>query len=51
MYLDDILIYTKDQSQGHVEAVRWVLEILRKNGLFTNLNKCWFHKDKVQYPG
>ena len=22
VYLDDILIYTKDQSQGHVEAMR-----------------------------
>ena len=40
VYLDDILIYTGDQSQGHMEAVRWVLEILRKNVLFTNLKKC-----------
>ena len=51
VYLDDILIYTEDQGQGHVEAVRWVLEILRKNGLFANLKKCWFHKDEVQFLG
>ena len=49
VYLDDILIYTKDQGQGHVKAVRWVLDLLRKNGLFTNLKKCRFHKDEVRF--
>ena len=47
LYLDDIFIYTEDQRRGHVEAVRWILDILRKNGLLANLKKCWFHKDKV----
>ena len=51
MYLDDIFIYTKNQGQGHMEAVRWVLEILRKNGLFANLKKYRFHKDKVRFLG
>ena len=51
VYLDDIFIYTEDQERGHVEAVRWVLDILRKNGLFANLKKCWFHKDEVQFLG
>ena len=51
MYLDNILIYTEDQGQGHVEAVRWVLDLLRKNGLFANLKKCRFHKDKVRFLG
>ena len=49
IYLDDIFIYTEDQEQSHVEAMRWVLDILRKNSLFTNLKKCWFHKDEVQF--
>ena len=49
MYLNDILIYTEDKDQGYVKVVRWVLEILRKNGQFVNLKKCWFHKDKVQF--
>ena len=49
VYLDDILIYTEDQGQGHVEAVRWVLDLLRKNGLFANLKKCWFHKDEMRF--
>ena len=51
VYLDNILIYTKDQGQGHVEAVRWVLDLLKKNGLFANLKKCRFHKDEVRFLG
>ena len=51
VYLDDILIYTEDQGRGHVEAVRWVLDLLRKNGLFANLKKCRFHKDEVRFLG
>ena len=51
MYLDDIFIYTKNQGQGNVKAVRWVLDLLRKNGLFTNLKKCRFHKDEVRFLG
>ena len=43
VYLDDILIYTKDSGQPHVEAVRWVLDQLRKHSLFTNLKKCRFY--------
>ena len=51
VYLDDILIYTEDQRRGHVEAVQWVLDLLRKNGLFANLKKCRFHKDEVRFLG
>ena len=43
IYLDDILIYTKDLSQPYVEAVCWVLDQLRKYSLFANLKKCRFH--------
>ena len=49
IYLDDIFIYTKDLSQGYMEVVEWVLDIMRKNSLFVNLKKCQFHKDKVQF--
>ena len=47
IYLDDIFIYTKDDGRGHVEAMHWVLDLLQKNGLFTNLKKCRFYQDKV----
>ena len=26
VYLDDILIYTEDDEDGHVIAIRWVLK-------------------------
>ena len=51
VYLDDILIYTKDPGQPHVEAVRWVLDQLRKYSLFANLKKCRFHQDEVCFLG
>ena len=28
-----------------------MLDFLRKNGLFANLKKCWFHKDEMQFLG
>ena len=51
VYLDNILIYTKDKCQGHVAGVRWVLNFLRKNGIFANLKKYWFHQDEVRFLG
>ena len=51
VYLNYIFIYTKDPGQGHIEAMRWVLDVLRRHGLFTNLKKCRFHKDKVCFLG
>ncbi len=49
VYLDDILIYTKDSSQSYVEAVQWVLEQLWKHGLYANLKRWRFQKDKVKF--
>ena len=47
VYLDDILIYTEDPGQLHVEAVCWVIDQLRKYLLFANLKKCCFHQDEI----
>ena len=47
VYLDNIFIYTKDLGQGHIKAVRWVLDILKRYRLFTNLKKCQFYKTEV----
>ena len=49
VYLDDILIYTEDPRQPHVEAVRCILDELRKYSLFANLKKCRFHQDEVRF--
>ena len=49
VYLDDILIHMEDSGQAHVEAVWWVLENLRKHGLFANLKKCRFQQDEIRF--
>ena len=51
VYLDNILIYTNDDGDGHVSAVQWVLEQLRKFSLFANLKKCRFHQEEVRFLG
>ena len=51
VYLDNILIYTKDAGQAHVNAVCWVLNKLRKHNFFANLKKCCFHKEEVWFLG
>ena len=51
VYQDNILIYTKDHRQPHVEAVRWVLNEFRKHFLFANLKKCCFHQNEVCFLG
>ena len=51
LYLDDILIYTKDAGQGYVKAVQWVLGELWKHGLFANLKKCRFYQEEARFLG
>ena len=48
VYLNDIFIYTKGPGPEYVKVERWVLDILGKNGLFANLKKYWFYKNKMQ---
>ena len=49
VYRNDMLIYIKNECQGHINAVQWVLEKLRKHRLFANLKKCCFYKDKIYF--
>jgi len=49
-YLDDILIYSKDE-QEHVEHVRKVLEALRERKLRLKLPKCEFGVTRVEFLG
>ncbi len=49
VYLDDIVIYTKDPGKPHVDAIQWVLEQLQKHGLYANLKKFQFHEDEIQF--
>ena len=43
VYLDNILIYTEDEKDGHVAAIQGVLEQLMKFLLYANLKKCRFY--------
>ncbi len=49
VYLDNILVYNKDAGPPHVNPVRWIMEQLRKHGLYANLKKCRFHQDEVRF--
>ena len=48
VYLDDILIYSKDPS-WHRAAVEEVLERLWTHKLYANLKKCVFNTDEVEF--
>lgn len=50
VFFDDILIYSKDIAQ-HLEYLKTVLDLLRKNILFTKLNKCSCGGSRVEYLG
>jgi len=50
VYFDDILIYSKNLEE-HCGHLRAVLEVLRKEHLFANLEKCVFCTDHVTFLG
>uniref|UniRef100_A0A3B3HV01 Gypsy retrotransposon integrase-like protein 1 n=1 Tax=Oryzias latipes TaxID=8090 RepID=A0A3B3HV01_ORYLA len=50
VYLDDILIYSKDPSQ-HPAHVRQVLQRLLENQLFVKAEKCQFHSSVIPFLG
>jgi len=41
IYFDDILIYSKEFDE-HMDHLRQVLDVLRKESLYANLKKCDF---------
>ena len=50
VYLDDIIIYSKD-VETHVEHLKKILDVLRKNRLFCKLSKCTFAQTEVEFCG
>ena len=49
--LNNILVYIENPGQSYVDAVRWVLEQLRKHNLYVNLKNCNFYQDKFRFLG
>ena len=48
VYFDDILVYSKSIEE-HVNHLRKVLNVLRKEKSFANLKKCSFFTDRVVF--
>ena len=50
VYFDDILVYSKS-LKDHVTHVRTILQTLRNEHLFANMEKCLFGVDKLVFLG
>src|SRR3954471_15814145 len=50
VYLDDVTIFTKTFEE-HVQALRWVLDRLREEGLFLKPKKCTFATHQMSFLG
>ena len=50
IHFDDILIYSKN-FDDHLIHLKYVLDVLRKERLFSNLKKCTFCTDKLVFFG
>jgi hypothetical protein len=50
IYMDDILIHTKTKELL-MRRTKEVLDRLKKNDLYLNIDKCFFEKEEVEYLG
>ena len=51
IYMDDMLIATKDNMEFHRKCVLRVLRKLQEHDLYLKPQKCEFHKEKIEYLG
>ena len=50
VFFDDILVYIKEWEE-HMEQLKGVLEVLRKQQLYANKEKCNFGQRSIEYLG
>ena len=50
VYFDDILVYSRDLDD-HLGHLRQVLLVLKKNTLYSNIEKCTFCVDNIFFLG
>jgi hypothetical protein len=51
VYMDDLLIATKDDTTFHKQCIQRVLQKLLDHDLYLKLSKCEFHKQHIEYLG
>ena len=51
IYMDDILIHTTDDIEGHRQKVHKILHKLRQHDLYLKPEKCQFEQKKVEFLG
>jgi uncharacterized protein YcgL (UPF0745 family) len=51
VYMDDILIATKNNEQLHEQIVHKVLKMLGQEDYYLKLPKCLFHQTSIDYLG
>ncbi|GJY82354.1 putative reverse transcriptase domain-containing protein [Tanacetum coccineum] len=50
VFIDDILVYSKDEEE-HRKHLKIILELLKKERLYTKFSKCDFWLDSVEFLG
>ncbi|GKF96302.1 putative reverse transcriptase domain-containing protein [Tanacetum coccineum] len=50
VFIDDILVYSKDKEE-HGKHLKIILDLIKKERLYTKFSKCDFWLDLVQFPG